>query len=204
MGRKALEKERKQDSDKQLSWVKVLYPYLQENGLQGITMNEIAKILNKSKTTVYEYFQSKEEMLNLLIEYKLSSIRDYVPVLKNSSMSFAERYRWVMKHLTLHISDVSTLFLSDLKKQHPALWIKVHQFLDDATRLLEEFYKEGIKRGEFNDIHPSILSMSDRFFFRALSDPDFLKNENLTLQQAFDQYLALKFFGLMKKKSEDT
>lgn len=199
MGRKAVEKERKQDTDKQLSWVKVLYPYLQENGLQGITMNEIARILNKSKTTVYEYFESKEEMLSLLIDYKLNMIREFVPVLKNSQMSFVERYSWVMRHLALHIADVSTLFLSDLKKQHPALWIKVYQFLDDSTQLLTEFYKEGIRKGEFNDIHPSILAMSDRFFFRVLSDPEFLKTEKLSLQQAFEQYLALKFFGLVKK-----
>jgi len=198
MGRKALEKERKTNLSKTESWADTLFPFFQENGIKGITMNKIAEVLNKSKTTVYDYFRTKEELLEFLIDKQLQQIKDFVAILEDNTISFVERHIRALEHLAFNISGISTVFLADLRMHHPVLWHKIEQFLDFASSILEKFYTQGIKKGEFKNLNPTLLAMSDRLFFRTLADPDFLIKANLSIKEAFEQYLEVKFFGLVK------
>ncbi|MDX2305498.1 MAG: TetR/AcrR family transcriptional regulator [Microscillaceae bacterium] len=198
MGRKAIERERKKDAYKTEKWIKQLLPYFQKNGLKGITMDLVAKELNRSKTTVYEYFSSKEELLDLMVAYKLKQIGGFEKILNDASQSYIDRCYAVLKYQADHISDISNLFLADLREFHPDLWVRVQDFLEDAAQKIEAFYQAGIYHQEFNPIHTAILTLNDHFFFRVLTDPDFLSRHGLTLQEAFDQYLKLKFFGLIR------
>ncbi|WP_020526646.1 TetR/AcrR family transcriptional regulator [Flexithrix dorotheae] len=198
MGRKAIDRKRKKNREKIQDWREILFPYFQEHGLKGITMDKLAEVLNKSKATVYAYFKTKEELLDFIISERLTEIRKFEGILENRQFSFLERYHLCLEHLAKSISGISNLFLSELKELHPTLWQNVEDFLDESTLILERFYKEGIQEGEFKNINPYILVMSDKMFFRTLTDPAFLETSGLSLQEAFEQYLQLKFFGLVK------
>jgi AcrR family transcriptional regulator len=199
MGRKALIRKRKIDRVKTDEWIKILFPYFQKNGLKGITMDLVASQLNKSKTTVYDYFQTKEQLLEMMVDFKLSEIKTFENILYNETISYTERCYQMLKHQADHISDISNLFLSDLRDLYPNLWAKVEVFLDYCVNLMKDFYEKGIIQKEFNTINPVILALNDQLFFKILSNPDFLLQNNITLQEAFEQYSILKFFGILKK-----
>ncbi len=203
MGRKAIQRKRKKNKEKTKEWIKILLPYFQKNGLRGMTMDLVAQELNKSKTTVYDYFQTKEELLRMMVTEKLGEVKGFEKILKDASLSFIDRCYEVLKFLADHISDISNLFLTDLKALYPNLWKKIEDFLDYTVSVLEAFYQQGIEAGAFNRIHTAILAVNDQLFFRKLTDPDFLTDHDLTLQEAFNQYSKLKFFGLIKEKSDD-
>lgn len=200
MGRKALNKNRKNNREKISEWAEVLFPIFQKNGLKGLTMDGVARYLNKSKTTVYDYFQTKEELLQHLIAYKLDQIRGYEKILEDSKLNYAEKCSQLLEYLSIHISDISTLFLSDLQEQFPELWVKVDEFLEYAAIHLESFYAEGMRENEFNPIHTKVLVALDQVFFRMLCNPEFLSKNGLSLREAFDQFLHLKYYGLIKKQ----
>jgi len=199
MGRKAIARERKTDLSKTGSWADILFPFFQENGIKGITMNTVASVLNKSKTTLYDYFRTKEELLEFLIDKQLNQIKAFANILEDQNLSFVDRHIKALEHLAMNISEISNLFLADLRSHHPELWEKVESFLDFASGILEKFYKQGIKMGAFKDLNPTLLAMSDRMFFKTLADPDFLNDANMSIKEAFEQYLEMKFFGLVKK-----
>lgn len=201
MGRKAIERHRKKNQKKTIEWIKQLFPYLQETGLKGVTMDSVANILQKSKTTVYDYFQTKEELLSLIVNHKLQEIRGFEQIIKNNQVDFLDRYYQTLEFLAKNISDISNLFLSDLKELYPILWQRVEEFLDENALLMRDFYLEGIEAGAFRKVNVSILVLSDQIFFRAITNPDFLNKSNLHLQEAFEQYMQLKFFGLIEEKN---
>lgn len=199
MGRKATNKVRKKENHKTEEWIKQIFPYLQVNGLKGITMDLVAKELKKSKATLYEYFKSKETLLDAVIIYKLDEIKKFELIIKDKSLSFLEKYNGILQHQAENVSDISNLFLTDLRDLFPKLWQKIESFLDYISKVMEDFYNEGIEQGIFNEINTGILVMHDQLFFRMLTNPDFLSKEKLTLETAYNQYLKLKFFGLLKK-----
>ena len=198
MGRRAIERDRKEISVKQIAWIEILYPKLNEKGLKGLTMNSIAEMMGKSKSTVYEYFSSKEDLVEAVIQYKLGQLGDFQEILNDNLVAFEDKYLKIMDHVGDVMSDISTELLHDIKVLFPELWIRIEEFIDFATSILEGHYAEGIERGLYNEIDPSILVMSDRLFFQAISDPAFLTRQGLTLDDAFNQYLKLKFYGMLK------
>ena len=74
MGRKAVEKNRKELDAKQKKWLKKVLPYFYEHGVRKVTMDEIAIHLNISKATIYNYFQSKEELVDAAVWLKLTDL----------------------------------------------------------------------------------------------------------------------------------
>ncbi len=84
------------------------------------------------------------------------------------------------------------------KKKHPELFDKIHAFQDQALEVAEQFYKRGIEAGIINDINPKILALTDKMFIRSVSNPRFLEEYNISLQEAFDAYFLMKSKGIFK------
>jgi AcrR family transcriptional regulator len=198
MGRKSISRPRKIDAKKTQNWIKILFPYFQKNGLKGVTMDIIAEVLQKSKTTLYDYFQTKEQLLENILEQKLKELSIFEHILNEENYSYETRCKNVLKFLVEYVSGISNLFLADLQNLYPDLWKKVELFLLHIIQSLQDFYKKGIEKQAFNKIHTAILAMNDQLFFRTLTNANFLTQNNLTLQEAFEQYSQLKFYGLIK------
>ncbi|MCG3168010.1 MAG: hypothetical protein POELPBGB_03810 [Bacteroidia bacterium] len=198
MGRKSINKTRSSSSAKKEELVQRLIPFLQEKGLQGVTMDNMAGAMNISKATVYKYFQSREEILAAAIAVKLNEIKDFESYLNDKKEEYLDRYKNAVQYLSEHISDITNLFLADLKTFFPHLWQLIDAFKEYCMQALKAYYNEGIRKGYFNKINPAIMVMSDQFFLDKLTDPDFLVTHKLTIKQAFDEYFRMKFYGIMK------
>ena len=73
MGRKSIDKNRKGPQDKTDRWLVDLIPKLKDQDLASMTMNDLAKLLGKSKSTLYEYFESKEEILTRAVALRIEN-----------------------------------------------------------------------------------------------------------------------------------
>lgn len=201
MGRKPIKKARVENPEVRKNWVAQLTPIFVKVGLKKFNMDEIAAALDVSKATLYKHFASREELLQYALEVKLEQIGTFQTDLFNDNLPFLDRYLSAI-HIFYHeISDISNEFLTDLKHLHPKLWKKVAFFRNYAANILKEFYKKGIEEKFFNDIEPAILVINDKLFFEAISDPDFLNENNLSLQQAFRSYFDLRINGLFSNKN---
>lgn len=200
MGRKAIGKHRKKNEVKKRQWAKDLFPYFQEHGLEGITIDKMANWLGKSKSTLYEYFQSKEEIVNLALFQKLQQLHHYEAILSNQSVSHIHRYENFMQFISDNISDISNQFLQDLKAAYPLQQKMIDAFLQTMLASLNDYYLSGIKADEFQNISIVLLLEADRhFLFEVLTNPDFLMKHQLTIKDISEQYMQLKFEGLSKK-----
>lgn len=196
MGRKPITKNRKENPEIRKKWAAEITPIFIKNGLKKFSMDEVAKLLNVSKATLYKHFASRELLLSFALEEKLQQIGNFQNDLFNETLPFLDRYHAAI-HIFFHeIAGISTEFLSDLKHAHPKLWKKITFFIKFAAELLKQFYQKGIEQGYFNNIEPAVLVLSDKVFFETISDPDFLKENNLTLQKAFKSYFELRINGL--------
>jgi len=198
MGRKSTEKKRNLNPEKRREIALSLIPALEGGGISGLTMDEIAQRLGKSKATIYKYFRSQEELLDMALSEKLEEIRGFVTILGDERQTYVDRYRLALEHLSRSLADVSNRFLSDVRKDFPSLWQKISFFQNMARMVLRGFYQEGLSKKLIREIHPSILVLSDQAVFNAMLDPQFLDENNITLQQAFEGYFHMKFYGLLR------
>lgn len=200
MGRNSIAKKRTENPKKRLEIINGLIEFFKKNSLSTSNMDDIALALNKSKATLYKYFKSKESMIEAIIDYKVDAISGFVVILNNEQIPFFKRYQKSFELLQEHISDIPNEFMKDLKDVFPDIFNKIEVLIELASSQLANYYEEGMRIGEFNKLNAKILSQNDFIFFRMLTDPDFLKQQNLSMQEAFKDFYDIRCFGLLANK----
>lgn len=197
MGRKPLEKSRKDSPERKQEWIDKLIPLFFSKGIKSVSMNAAAEYLGVSKATLYKYFTSREEILQVGLASRLEQIAGFVPLLQDQNVSYIDRYTNAISHFTTHTADITNTFLADLKHYHAEIWKLVDQFSTFSAGVLEGYYREGVSKGIFRDLPLGLLVETDRFFFDRLSDPAFLIKEGITVAKAFESYFQMKFYGII-------
>lgn len=129
MGRKPIERYRYKDQIIKEKYVIKFMIYFQKNGIDKCSMTKMATDLKMSKTTIYNHFTTKEEIIEAVVDYKLSVIKDYQTVLENITLPYTERYRKSMLFFCVQTFDVSAPLLMQIEHNYPKIWKKVEQFL---------------------------------------------------------------------------
>lgn len=200
MGRKSIAKSRHNNQPKKQEWAAVLFPYFQEHGLSGITIDQMAIWLGKSKSTVYQYFSSKEEIIQLSLSLKLEELIEFQEIIEQEHLPYQSRYQGFLDFFAKHMSQISSRFLSDLRVEYPEIWQQVDQFLNHLLEVCKLFYQDAMDSGAFSQHNTALLSELDRhFIFEILMNPKFLKENAISMSQLTVEYLELRLYGLLKK-----
>lgn len=203
MGRSSVERYRYKDPDVKLKHTIRFMVYFQQHGIEDFSMSKMAKDLGISKTTIYNHFTTKEEIIKAAIEYKIGVIGEYESVLENITLTYTERYRKAMLFFCVQTFDVSDKLLSQIKKKYPEIWKKVALFQKEVLINLISYYKIGIQKGVFKqDANPLLLSLDDQKFFDLLSNQIILKENNIEVLEAFNHHFKIKFNGLIDPTHE--
>ena len=199
MGRKSVDKERKELDAKQKKWLKKVLPYFYEHGVHKVTMDQISDHLGISKATIYNYFKSKEELIEAAVWLKLTDLSIMKEFLFNDELDFIERYYEGVKHFTTNLDGLTTEYLNELKVFFPSCWEPIQLFQKASVENLMQYYQIGIERGIFTEFNIALMAQQDRLFFDLVTDAAFLAKHNLSLQLAFEEYFATKFNGVLER-----
>ena len=122
-------------------------------GVKSITMDEIARHLSISKKTIYQYFQDKDEVVNLVIKSHFERNETLMCNVFTASVNAIDEMMQVSDHLRSTVANIHRSLLFDLQKHHPQAWKifinhKRHFILKQITNNLERGVREGLYRPE--------------------------------------------------------
>ena len=129
-------------------------------GFKSVTMDDIAKHLGMSKKTIYQHFSDKDELVNILIEAKLSmqscEMKDHSVKADNA----VHEIFLAISNLNDLLNNMNPKLFYDLQKYHPKAWLFFKNFKEKSLgesiyRNLERGINEGIYR---KDIKKEILT----------------------------------------------
>jgi len=200
MGRKSSDKKRKQISSRVNSWLSQLLVDLQFENLEDLTMDDLARLAGKSKSTIYEYFSSKEEILKAACQTRTQELLSAIVQLGEKKLDGVERYRQLIEVFAEGTTGISITFLQSIKKDYPAAWAVVDNFTNQFVGLLEQHYAAGIKEGVYNSISVELLSHLDQLFIiQVVTNPAIFTDEKYTISKLIRDYLNLRLLGLLKR-----
>lgn len=200
MGRRSLNKFRVSDPEKQSAWLDILTPHLRARGIRDLSADEMASLVGVSKATFYKYFSSRDEVVMQFVQRKLENLKTYVDILNDEDSDYIERYRKSNIEFCQGLADVSAVFLADVKEMYPEIWNNIEHFRGFSEDVVHDFYKRAVRAGVFTNINPVILRITDHLTFERLTDPQFLKENNLELGEALSQYFEIRFNGIVNKQ----
>ncbi len=198
MGRKPIKKYRYKDPEIRKKHTVRFMVYFQNNGIENFSMSKMAADLKMSKTTIYNHFTTKEEIIEAAVDYKLDIIKDYQSVLENITLPYVERYRKAMLFFCVQTFDVSGKLLLQIQNNYPHIYKKVEKFEKKVFLNLRSYYEVGKDIGVFKeDLNPMLLALDDRQFFEMLSNSELMQENNIAVLEAFSQHFRMKFMGIV-------
>ena len=200
MGRKSLLKKRKNITSKTHNWLNHLLEGLQYENLEQLTMDNIACIAGKSKSTIYEYFNSKEEILQAACQTRTKVIFDSLLNLRQQDLDTVSLYAQLIELFAAGTSGISLSFLQDIKQYYPTVWLVVEEFTDNFVKLLKDHYTKGIKEKVYNSVSIELLGNIDKLFVtQVVTNPSIFSDDKYTLSNLIRDYLNLRLMGLLKR-----
>lgn len=192
MGRKSIDRSRKKLSNKMEQWVDSILATLQHENLSELTVDDIAKLTSKSKSTIYEYFDSKESIILTAVERRLEQL-EAIPQVEDHQ-SILDSYLALVNWLANNLQDISFNLLFQLKSDFPASWDSVESFQSDLLHTLQKHYEAGIEAGLFRNMPVDLLVEMDRHFIMTWLSAS---TKEQTIDQLIHSYVDLRLNGIL-------
>ena len=163
-------------------------------------MDAIATEIGISKSTLYQYFSNKDEMVDAVFDAFVNEINLIKEIIHQNKITYKQRYIDFIASFSKFYSNISISFLKDIIQYHPTIWQEIKNINKTFSEIGNQFYKDGVVAGEFNEIGINAIKNTDQYLISILSNIDFLEKNNLTLQNIFDNYYQLKLNAILKDK----
>jgi len=126
-------------------------------GFKKTSMNDIAKSVNKKKSSIYYYFKSKEEIFSAVVLQEAKVFRTTImqAVAKENNPQNKLKAFVLTRMQIIDKLDNFNKALQDRKLMHLEFVVRLKKFYDsEEVRLFKNILKEGVKSGFFqiNDI----------------------------------------------------
>jgi AcrR family transcriptional regulator len=130
-----------------------------EKGFTGTSINDIAAEADFSRTSIYQYFGSKEDIYLHILERYTEPLTDRLKLVTEDAPTVPEKIRAFLDELRKMKKEKSNFFELYFIQRHqvePRLPDELRTQLNTKRRRLEnvfrEFYREGVERGEVRAI----------------------------------------------------
>lgn len=202
MGRKSITKDRLELSEEQKKWVEKLSTLFLKQGIKKISMDRVVVHLGVSKATFYRFFQSRDELIDRIIEQYLQQFEGFEAILHDHSKDYFSRFIETFAYFASPMMGLSNVFLRDLREYYPGQLEKIQEFQGHILKELGKYYKEGIEKKHIENCNIAVLLAMDKSMILQLTDGSFLQKNQLSIAEAFQQYFRIKFQGIIPRKSE--
>ena len=151
--------------------IKVARRLFSKQGIGNITMNDIAKAANKSRRTVYTYFQSKEELLEASIEMEVKKISAAVTKVAISNLPADKK---IIKLIFVRLQMTRNIVRRNGCLHSDYILIVEHirkSFDTKEIALFRHIITEGNQKGIFNSESPDLAARFLHFCLKGIEIP---------------------------------
>lgn len=159
-----------------------------EYGLRSLSMDDISRKLAISKKTLYQYVDSKEDLISKIFEHSHSETREFYdricPKDLNAIDILLEASKFVSKEM-LRFNPVITF---DMMKYYPVLFNNFIEMKRDLIhRKIRDNILQGIKEGIYREnLNPELISQIYVNNLVSMHQADFLAKSHLTFAMVFE------------------
>ncbi len=172
------------------------------NNFLKTTMNTIAERAEMSRRTLYMHFQSKDEILQYVVEDEAKRIISRLDEIKFSTMPADRRLRL---HILTRFNIIDTLIKRNRYIRYEFIYNQLQleqrrKPIDIAeTRILHDIIKKGKEDGIFYCSNTEDFSRTILRMLKSLEHPFILRNNRIRTYSMLKEYIDMLFNGILNK-----
>jgi len=188
------------ERDKIFNYTKILF--LKE-GFYKITMDNLAAGLKVSKKTIYKYFDSKEVLIEAIVESIKTEVSGKLYDIRKSDENAILKLININRLISAMLIGLSDRWINDLRIHLPALWQEIDDF---RTKRLNAAFtsiiNEGQKVGLIKSLPAEMIVMIFVSTLKGVINNEFLLNSKFSYKEAIETSLRILFTGILTAKGQ--
>ena len=167
-------------------------------GLKSVSMDDVTRELGISKKTLYQYFESKEDLvLQTIQQHQAEQKKALALTLKDSGDALQEMFGFA-RHFMVQLRQMSPATIFDLKKYYPDIWHSVENAQREYIYLvLVQNMARGKQEGLYRDhLQVDILARLYLGSVRLLLDDTFFPNHNYHWDKLYREFIEYHLRGI--------
>jgi AcrR family transcriptional regulator len=171
-------------------------------GFKKTTMDEIASALKMGKSSIYYYFESKEEIFEAVVLYEANLLRNELTTTIKSVESPVEKIRNYVFVRMKSFEKLSNYYnaIFDKNLDHFEFIENIRAKYDrEELAILRLLLYHGARKKVFNVANSEYTALAVQTTLKGLEVPLFWKKKELHLEDRLNAILDVLFNGILKK-----
>lgn len=169
-----------------------------EYGVQKISIAEIAKKANVSQVTIYNYFDSKHNLVREVFLYYVDKAMDEFDQILNGDIAFPEKIKQIIFTKKETANQIHEDFYQYLMKEYTTGVNYIEKmYVEQIIPRLIDLFNEGKKLGY---VDPNVSNEAILFFIQAVHE--YIQQEDVyqKILPLTEDIMRLMFYGIVGKK----
>ena len=179
---------------------RIMSAAMQEMNEQGtrFTMAMLAARLGISKWTLYEHFDSKEVLIESIVDAIIQDIEvQRIAIVGDPNLDLAEKLKRMLSVKPKLLAPVDDRVKLDLRRQFPGLWAKAQKSIEEQWILINNVLREGIAEGCFREIYVPVVQKMLRGAVDAIVEEEFLLENKMTFHEIIGHVTDILIHGII-------
>ncbi|MFO7852443.1 MAG: TetR/AcrR family transcriptional regulator [Bacteroidota bacterium] len=171
-------------------------------GFKKTTMEEIARALNKGKSSIYYYFKSKEEIFEAVVDHEAQVLRNELSAAIKSTDDPELRLRRYVKVRMKSFEKLSNYYNAIFNRDldHFNFIEKQREKYDlMEIALIRYVLWMGVRSGHFNLENTGLAALAVQTALKGLELPLFWEKRNYGIDARLDAIIDILFYGIVRK-----
>lgn len=171
-------------------------------GFKKTTMEEIALASRKGKSSIYYYFNSKEDIFKAVVEKEAEELKQE---LYNKIKNIEDPIERLKVYISVRMRKLNKLtnFYTALKSEylsHLEFIEHIRKSYDlDEIQIVARIIEDGIERGKFAVDDPQLSAIAIVTAMKGLEVPLLINSENGNFEVRLNNLINFLFYGIVKR-----
>jgi AcrR family transcriptional regulator len=165
-------------------------------------MEEIARALKMGKSSIYYYFESKEEIFEAVVRHEANTLRNELTKTIKSVDSPVDKMKNYIHVRMKSFEKLSNYYnaIFDKNLDHFEFIEQIREKYDrEELAILRLILYDGVRRNIFNVENSEYTALAIQTTLKGLEVPLFWKKKEVDIGNRLNAILGVLFFGIMKK-----
>ncbi len=127
----------------------------QQFGLRKTTMEDIAKVMGKGKSTLYYYYTNKEEIFDAVVMKEMWEVFEVTKRAVETASTAAQKLKAFATAKIAALQQKSNLYgivTGEIKETHRCFETAKKEYYQQEVKLITNILQHGIRAGEFKEV----------------------------------------------------